>query len=73
MLTDQPVIWMDEPQTQWETLSRKYKGEGVGVWGSTLIEAGGGMERGGQDGMGVSERKTWKGENIWNVNKENIQ
>jgi hypothetical protein len=24
------------------------------------------------DGMGASERENWKGENIWNVNKENI-
>jgi hypothetical protein len=41
---------------------------GVGGWGSTLIEAGGwGM------GWGISEGETWNGENIWNVNKENIQ
>ena len=24
----------------------------------------------GGDGMGASERENWKGENIWNVNKE---
>jgi hypothetical protein len=35
---------------------------------STLIGAGGG-------GIGecVSQGKTWKGEKIWNVNKENIE
>jgi hypothetical protein len=41
---------------------------GVGGWGSTLIEAGwGGWDREGCEG------ETWKGENILNVNKENIQ
>jgi hypothetical protein len=43
-------------------------GMGVGGWGSTLIEAGGWG-----DGMAVSERETWKRENILNVNKENIK
>jgi hypothetical protein len=37
---------------------------GVGEWGNTLIEAGGGGM-----GQGVSEGETWKAENIWNVNK----
>jgi hypothetical protein len=41
--------------------------EWVDGWGSTLIEVvGGGMGEG-------SEGETWKGENIRNVNKENIQ
>jgi hypothetical protein len=42
--------------------------DGSGWVGSTLMEAGGGVMR-----EGVSEEETWKGENIWNVNKENIQ
>jgi hypothetical protein len=37
----------------------------VGWWGSTLIEAGDGL-------VGFME-KTGKGDNIWNINKENIQ
>ena len=42
---------------------------GVDSWGITLIELGGG----GGVQYGVFEGETWKGENIWNVNKENIQ
>jgi hypothetical protein len=36
--------------------------------GSTLIEAGGEIM-----GKEVSEGEIWKEENIWNINKENVQ
>jgi hypothetical protein len=39
----------------------------VDGWGNTVIEAGGGSM-----GQGVLGGETEKGDNIWNVNKENI-
>ena len=57
----------NEPVGKDNFRGRAAKQEWVG-WVSTLIEEGRGSW-----GEGVSEEETWKGETIYNVNKENIQ
>jgi hypothetical protein len=44
----------------------------VGEWQDREGEVGGFVNTGMKDGMGVFGRETRKGDNIWNVNEENI-